>query len=353
MTRPVDTSISRTLPFGSDAELRRRYSISHADIPANLRWGLLLEELDLVAEETALAYARRSHPTARVVTAAIDDIVLRTPVQMKDDLILSARINHVGRTSMEVGIRLDQPGSGKESLASCYFTMVARAGSGEAETSLPLEPLEYVDDMERMRYTLAMERRENYRQHQAALSAPPTPGEFELLARLHAAQDNPDFSGLLAGDMVRSSWERMYPAHENIPEKIFGGYLMRRAFELAHLHASSVAAHRPVVVRVNRINFMQPVRIGDELNFTSQITYTGRTSLSVEVRIERTSVDREVRAVSNSCVFTFANVDEQMRPRAVRQVYPTTYAEDARYLAGYRRHREHVVGDGVEVERAA
>jgi acyl-CoA hydrolase len=89
---------------------------------------------------------------------------------------------------------------------------------------------------------------------------------------------------------------------------------------------------------VNRINFLQPVRIGDKLQYTSRITYTGRTSMCVEVSIERISRDRVTRALSNTCVFTFVNVDARMTPRPVPPVYPTTYAEDARYLDAYRRH---------------
>lgn len=336
--RPLETSVTRKLPFAGDPALRRRFAVVKEEIPANLRWGLLLEVIDDLAGETAIGHARRTDPDARVVTAAIDDIVLRTPARLDRDIDLYARINHVGRTSMEVGIRIAQEGL---SLASCYFTMVARSGGGPDATSLPVEPLEYVDEMERVRRDLAIERRATYREQEVEANAPPTPAEFALLTSLHRAQDEPGFSGRLAGDLVRSSWERMYPEYENVPETIFGGYLIRRAFEHALMHAGDLVSHRPAVVRVNRVNFLEAVRIGDELRFTSRITYTGRTSLAVELDIERTSRDRGVRSVSNSCVFTFVNVDEEMRPQPVPAVFPTTYAEDARYLAGHRRHVRH------------
>ena len=42
--------------------------------------------------------------------------------------------------------------------------------------------------------------------------------------------------------------------------------------------------------------------------------------------------------LSNDCVFTFVNVDGSLRPQLVQPVYPTTYDEDARYLAAYRRN---------------
>jgi acyl-CoA hydrolase len=56
---------------------------------------------------------------------------------------------------------------------------------------------------------------------------------------------------------------------ENVPQKIFGGNLMHRAYQLASIHADQVASHRTIVVAVNRINLLRPVRVGDTLHFTS------------------------------------------------------------------------------------
>lgn len=319
--------------------------VARADMPANLRWGRLLEQLDQLAEDVALQFVRRTDLDARVVTAAIDDIVLHIPADVSRDLQLRARINYVGRSSMEVGIRVDQDAPGTPSLASCYFTMVARRGSGDDVSSIPVQPLEYVDDVERFRRDMAIERRRAYKRHLALSQEPPSPEEYLLLSELHGAQDHRAFDQLLVGSLERGSWERMFPDQENVPEKIFGGYLIRRAFELAHLHAEEVAPDRPIVARVDRMNFLQPVRIGDKLHFTSRVVYTGETSLCVEITIERLSLDRVTKALSNTCAFTFVNVGSDLRPRPVPKVYPTTYAEDARYLAAHRRRMRHKGAD--------
>ena len=340
MTRPLDTSCDQLLPLSTDDALRRRFMVWNEPLPGNVRFGLLLEVLDKLAEELALAYVRRTVPHAWVVTAAIDDIVLRTPGDVSRDIALRARLNWVGRSSMEVGIRVEQP-AGEGALAhvaSCYFTMVARVGHGDDARSIVVEPLEYADDIERRRRDKAIKGRESRRQRVDLAGEPPTREEYELLARLHAAQEEPGFSGRLAGKLTSMSWERMYPEQENVPSKVFGGYLVRRAYELATIQAEQIAPDRPAIGRVNRINFLQPVRIGDKLRFESRIVYTGRTSLCVEVTIQRISRDRVTKALSNTCVFTFVNVDDRMTPRPVPPVYPTTYAEDARYLEAHRRH---------------
>jgi acyl-CoA hydrolase len=346
MTRPNETSYYETLPLGSDPALRRRYMVVDEDLPGNLRFGLLLEILDLVAERTALNYVNRFHPEARVVTAAIDNIFVRHAADVNRDIVFHARINHVGRSSLVIGIRVEQPALHEAPpihIASCYFTMVARSGMGDGAVSVALPPLEYLDDKERSRAQKALAGREEYRHQLAALHEPPSREEYETLAALHDAQEEPGLVGHLAGRLVTDAWERMYPEQENVPQKIFGGYLIRRAYELSAICSELVAPSRSIIAAVNRINFFHPVRMGDKLHFTSRVVYTSGTFVCVEASIERISRDRTTKALSNSCLFTFVNVDRELNHQPVPAIYPSPYAEDARFLAAHRSYRS-VVG---------
>ena len=204
---------------------------------------------------------------------------------------------------------------------------------------MALPPLEYVSEIEQARCANAVASRDSYREALNAVEEPPSRSEYELLNRLHQAQEEPDFKGLLSGSLKVDSWERMYPAKENVPTTIFGGYLVRKAYELSSICADQVAPNRPVIVAVNRINFTHPVRLGDKLHCTSRVVYTGETSISVEATIHRISRDRSNQALSNTCLFTFVNVDKDLNPLPVPTIYPTTFAEDAAYLQADRRHR--------------
>jgi acyl-coenzyme A thioesterase 9 len=340
MTRPADTSFYQTLALSSDLALRRRFMvIDDPELQGNLRFGLLLEILDKVAEETALRYVNRFFPEARVVTAAIDNILVRHAADVTQDLRFDARINHVGRSSLEIGIRVSQPGDPANHVASCYFTMVARSTMGEGAVSVELPALEYVDPSEQKRAQNALARRQEYKQHKAALREPPSRQEYEMLTELHKAQEEPGFQGMLVGRVVTDSWERMFPEFENVPQKVFGGYLIRRAYELAAICCELAAPDRSIIAAVNRINFYEPVRMGDKLHYTAQVVYTRDSFVCVEANIERLSADRTSKALSNSCLFTFVNVDRQLAHRNVEPVYPTTYAEEARYLAAHRSYQ--------------
>jgi acyl-coenzyme A thioesterase 9 len=338
---PHDTRYLFVLPFSTNHALARRFLARDSNIVGNIRFGKLLEILDKVAENTAMAYVNRFYPDARVVTAAIDSIVVRNLADTTRDLVFSSQINYVGKTSMEVGIRIEGLGAGSSHLASCYFTMVARSAddSGEAK-SLVLPPLDYQQKIEVKRHNKAEQRRQAYRDSLAKAEEMPSLDEYLLLKKLHKEQESEEFKGVHAGDLILVSTTRAYPEQENVPKTIFGGYLIRKAYELAALAAEMVAPDRAVPFRVNRINFNQPVLLGDQLKFTARVVYTGKTTITVQSDIERFSRSAGVNALSDSCLFTFRNVGNDMESKPVPFIYPVTYAEDARFLNAYRQRAD-------------
>ncbi len=334
--RAADTSREHVLPLSTDLDLRHRFMVVNEAIPGNFRFGLLLEVLDQFAGDTAVAYVHHFAPGASVLTAAVDEVVVRHVADVTRDVRCCARINHVGRTSLEVGVRVEAP-QGPVHLASCYFTLVAREGHGPSALAIP--PLDPGDDLARVRDARARARRAEYRRASRAVVEPPTPEEFRLVSELYRAQETPGFSGLLARDLVTETWERTYPEQDNPWKTIFGGFLMRRAYELSITCAELVAPHRPVLGAVNRINFLRPVEIGDKLHLRSRVVYTSGPAVCVETSIERISRDRSARALSNSCLFTFVNVDDAFVPRPVPPIFPSSHAEEFRYLGARRNLR--------------
>lgn len=337
---PTNASYVVKLCFSSDPKLRRRFMVTDEDVPANLRFGPLLEYLDKVAEETALRYVRCEYPEARVVTAAIDSLLIRNLPDITRDMVMMARINMVSRSSMEVGVRIEQPGTPTLHIGSSYITMVGRLSKNGKEISVPAPALEYKTDLEQLRRDRALARRERHRATVNLAAEPPSREEYDMLRRLHEAQDQPGAASLvLAHDQVTEAWERTYPEYENVPQKIFGGWVAHRAYTCAHICAERLVTNRVLLASVDRINFYQPVRMGDKLHFVSRVTYTDKNSVTVETEITRISRDRTQTALSNVCAFTFIHYGPNMEQLPVPQVHPTTYAEDARYLAGYRRQQ--------------
>lgn len=62
-----------------------------------------------------------------------------------------------------------------------------------------------------------------------------------------------------------------FPLKRNIYGKIFGGYLMRSAFETAWANAATVSHSRTRVIKVDNIMFRRPVEVGSLLMLSSQV----------------------------------------------------------------------------------
>ena len=89
----------------------------------NVQGGVILRLMDIAASSVAVRHARTN-----VVTASIDRVDFHSPAFPGDMATFKASLNYVGRSSMEVGVRVDT-----ESLltgftrhtASAYITLVA------------------------------------------------------------------------------------------------------------------------------------------------------------------------------------------------------------------------------------
>jgi uncharacterized protein (TIGR00369 family) len=116
--------------------------------------GALLKLLDEVAYSAAARYAG-----SYVVTLLVDEARFRAPVHVGELVTFHASVNWVGRTSMEVGIRVvaEQPRTRAERhVLSCYVVMVAMSDDGQ-----PVEVPPFVPDTpdERRRWEAAAARR--------------------------------------------------------------------------------------------------------------------------------------------------------------------------------------------------
>lgn len=115
-------------------------------------------EIVKLVDECAGAAAAR-HARSRVVTARIDELSFTAPVYVGDLVTARASVNEVGRTSMEVGVRVDAENTltGKiVHVASAYLVFVAISEDGRPA---PIPPVVAETDEDRRRMAQAKERR--------------------------------------------------------------------------------------------------------------------------------------------------------------------------------------------------
>ena len=94
-----------------------------ANFSGKVHGGALLNLLDRVAYSCASRFSQQY-----AVTLSVDQVVFRQPIHVGELVTFRASINYAGRTSMEVGIRVEaetiRTGERRHT-NSCYFTMVA------------------------------------------------------------------------------------------------------------------------------------------------------------------------------------------------------------------------------------
>lgn len=125
-----------------------------ANFSGKVHGGTLLKLLDQVAYSCASRYAG-----TYVVTLSVDRVLFRGPIHVGELVSFSATVNYTGRTSMEVGIRVDteniRDGSHRHTNSS-YFTMVAVDDAGDPVQVPPVVP---VTEREKAWYHAAVARR--------------------------------------------------------------------------------------------------------------------------------------------------------------------------------------------------
>ena len=105
-----------------------------ANFSGKVHGGALLNLLDRVAYSCASRFSQQY-----AVTLSVDQVVFRQPIHVGELITFSASINYAGRTSMEIGIRVEAENirtGDRRHTNSCYFTMVAVDADGKP-TAVP------------------------------------------------------------------------------------------------------------------------------------------------------------------------------------------------------------------------
>jgi acyl-CoA hydrolase len=133
-------------------------------------WGTAFGGRILSWIDIAAAIAAGRHAEGPVVTAAMDDVHFIKPINRGDVVCLKASINYVGRTSMEVGVRVEGQTWGGESYhaLTAYVTFVAIDGpDGDPRPVVGLTLVSEEDERRHAEATERMDRRRERRSQRA------------------------------------------------------------------------------------------------------------------------------------------------------------------------------------------
>ncbi|XP_061614208.1 acyl-CoA thioesterase 9, tandem duplicate 1 isoform X4 [Phyllopteryx taeniolatus] len=342
-----DSLVEVHLPLGSQPQLREKYLTFHNTV----RFGRILEDLDSLA--VLISYAHTYNPALKrsplsIVTALVDKIDMRQQaIYPGCDIKFTGHVTWVGKTSIEAKMHMTQYRNGAYSpVLDATFVMVARDPENKRAAFVnPLSP-EGPEEEELFRQGEVNKSRRVELSTASLLKVAPTAEERNIVHGLFLNTldaKTVSFRGrLLPPDSVwmedakLKGLEICHPQERNIFNRIFGGFLMRKAYELGWANACAFGGGRPGLVAVDDILFQKPVEIGSLLLLSSQVCYTEGKHIQVRVHSEVFDPLTRQHNTTNVFHFTFAS------DRHVPNVVPRTYGESMLYLDG-KRHFNHTV----------
>jgi acyl-coenzyme A thioesterase 9 len=361
------------LPFKNDPWLLDSYIDSNGE---GLRVGQLFQDLDALACVSAYRHCHPAKPA--IVTASVDRVLL-DPAALPSfldkssvrNVSLSGTVTWTGRSSMEITVKVAahdeelhrnsklQPDDIKEEnvFMVAHFTFVAR--NTKTNKSFPINRL-----VPQTKQELAdFKRAENYNLYKRSIASKkdlrskhPSEEESELIhslwlnyedqmeaptlinplrkkSSISAEVEVPTEKVILMQDTTVESTALMQPQNRNIHSyMIFGGYLLRQTFDLAHacVVKSFPSVQPPLFNSLDSTTFKSPVPVGSILKLTATAVYGSNEK--VQVRVDAVAVHAGTGESKHTGTFAYSfSVNTNVI------LLPKTYKEMMWYLEGRRK----------------
>lgn len=127
------------------------------------------------------------------------------------------------------------------------------------------------------------------------------------------------------------------PPDTNNLGTMFGGKLMAYIDDVAAISAMRHSRSNSVTASMDSIDFLHPIYEGNSVCLEGFVTYTGRSSMEVMVRViaeDLLTGERNICAIS---FLTFVAIDENGKPKPVPKLVPQTELEKNLYETGKQR----------------
>lgn len=129
----------------------------------------------------------------------------------------------------------------------------------------------------------------------------------------------------------------MMPEHANPGGSVHGGLIMKMVDEAGAIAAMRHAQRPVVTIAVDSMTFKSPVEVGQLVTMESKVTYVGRTSVEVSVRVLAEDPVKGTVTHTNSAYLVYVALGDNLRPTLVPGLSPETDEERAQYAAGKER----------------
>jgi acyl-CoA thioesterase YciA len=103
----------------------------------------------------------------------------------------------------------------------------------------------------------------------------------------------------------------MMPRDSNVYGTIFGGIILSYIDQAGFIEARKHGSHRWVTASIEKVDFQQPVFVGDVVRFYTKTLKTGSSSVVIEIIVESERFDSADRIDVTNAILTMVSVDER------------------------------------------
>ncbi|MBS4175025.1 acyl-CoA thioesterase [Bacillus sp. FJAT-49736] len=120
---------------------------------------------------------------------------------------------------------------------------------------------------------------------------------------------------------------QVFPPDTNHHGTLFGGKLMAYIDETAAIAATKLARGPVVTASTDSVDFIKPIRVGDVVTIEAMVSWTGRSSMEIFLKITSENLLKKERSVAALSFLTFVALDEHGKPTQIPSVIPETEEE--------------------------
>lgn len=279
-------------------------SQEHANSQGTLHGGRLMDWIMSAANITSARLAK-----GLTVLAATDNIDFMNPVRTGDLVVLDSWIEFIGKSSLEVAVRVysENLQTGKKK----FVTLSRLAFVAVDESGKPRPVGEKI---------IAANPKEKTVSEKAAARREERLGELRI--RKQQISNIADET-----EVARLTLET---SRAVMPEDIFfgnfmsAGKLLKYTDETSALIAMRHSRGTVVTGSLDNLFFHSPIRTGEFITLKAGITHTGRTSLEVAVKISSENPRTGTQNRTCTAFLSFVRIDENGKPSGVPQITPET-----------------------------
>lgn len=133
--------------------------------------------------------------------------------------------------------------------------------------------------------------------------------------------------------------ELMLPSRTNFNGKIHGGYILSLMDQIAFACASKHSENYCVTARVDTVDFLAPIEVGELVTMKASVNYVGNSSMVVGIRVDSENIRNGKKKHCNSSYFTMVAKSEYNESVKVPGLILENDKEIHRFVQGLKRNQ--------------